>query len=246
LYTEVLPFVASFVDNPEFSGLRSSELAFYGLGGLSIAALILLGISSKKASRGYLWVFLPLFVFTTTEFVSSELSQRKTADPYDKAAALVKATVPATAFADVLFVPRHAGPCFRSMVALDHADFNVNTLPPEVQFDLQKVDPQFEWAVVFGPVKLGENVVFDMPAEGFRLVRLGQRGLIQFNRNSWPGTLVNVEGLHAHEDWGAWSSGSEVILEFTRPLPPNFRIKIEAMAFGRNAEEPFHLQVGDN
>ena len=51
-------------------------------------------------------------------------------------------------------------------------------------------------------------MVFGMPAEGFRLVRLSQPGHLRFNRASWPGTLAGAAGLHTPEDWGAWSSGA--------------------------------------
>jgi len=73
---------------------------------------------------------------------------------------------------------------------------------------------------------------------------VGSIGHVDFRKKTWPGTLINASGIAAPEDWGTWSVGKEVRLDFATELPKNFRLSFTARAFGPNVDRPFAFSVG--
>jgi phosphoglycerol transferase len=61
-----------------------------------------------------------------------------------------------------------------------------------------------------------------------------------------PGELSVASGLFLPpETWGSWSTDKVVNLVFKRPLPEEFRLMIDARAYGPNVGKPITLKVGD-
>jgi FkbM family methyltransferase len=58
--------------------------------------------------------------------------------------------------------------------------------------------------------------------------------IIKFDTDSLPNFMKSISGLGKSETWGSWSSGEAVVLEFSNPLPSEFDLRIEALAFGPN------------
>ena len=69
---------------------------------------------------------------------------------------------------------------------------------------------------------------------------------IDFRRSAWPGIIKNATGLSSAEQWGTWSLGGAVTLEFSTPLPDRFAVHLVAHAFGPNVGKEFVARVGDS
>jgi hypothetical protein len=70
--------------------------------------------------------------------------------------------------------------------------------------------------------------------------------IIDFKESAWPGVIASVQGLYPAEDWGAWSSGGVVRLEWVAPLPEKFTVHLTAHAFGPNVGKEFVARAGDS
>jgi phosphoglycerol transferase len=70
---------------------------------------------------------------------------------------------------------------------------------------------------------------------------------IDFSKDGYPHFVSKVSGLSAREDWGRWTNQyrGDVILTFSQELPRNFDIELNAVAYGRNANSPTTIKVGD-
>lgn len=70
-------------------------------------------------------------------------------------------------------------------------------------------------------------------AEGFK-----------FSTPGYPNFLTALTGLSHHEDWGRWSEGKLVVLQFAKPLPTHFTLALTARAFGPNVGTPVVVKAG--
>lgn len=70
---------------------------------------------------------------------------------------------------------------------------------------------------------------------------------IDFTRSTWPDFIYDIKGISGPEPWGRWSDASlnsEVVLEFTSPLPREFTLVLTARAFGRKGEQDATISIG--
>jgi hypothetical protein len=67
---------------------------------------------------------------------------------------------------------------------------------------------------------------------------------VDFKRPLRPEMFEQISGLFGAEQWGAWSDGKQVVLEFSSPLPEKFRLHLVASAFGPNAGREVAVTVG--
>jgi phosphoglycerol transferase len=68
---------------------------------------------------------------------------------------------------------------------------------------------------------------------------------IDFTKDGYPTFINRVAGLSVREDWGRWTNQyrGDVILTFSQPLPKNFDIELNAVAYDRNANSPTKIRV---
>lgn len=67
---------------------------------------------------------------------------------------------------------------------------------------------------------------------------------IVFSHLATPSFVKSIEGLAECEDWGRWSTGREVTIRFRKALPRQFKLIVDACAFGPNINRPMTLNVG--
>lgn len=70
-----------------------------------------------------------------------------------------------------------------------------------------------------------------------------------FNVAGAPEEVKQFSGISRPESWGRWSNaqlGNEVKIEYKEPLPQKFDLVITAKAFGKNANKPIPVRVGDS
>lgn len=56
--------------------------------------------------------------------------------------------------------------------------------------------------------------------------------------------IAEIEGLYHREQWGRWSKGKVVELQFDTPIPENLRLVLHVGAFGPNIGLPIKLSIG--
>lgn len=66
----------------------------------------------------------------------------------------------------------------------------------------------------------------------------------KFSTPGYPNFLSALTGLSHHEDWGRWSEGKVVVLQFAKPLPTHFTLALTARAFGPNVGAPVVVKAG--
>jgi hypothetical protein len=67
---------------------------------------------------------------------------------------------------------------------------------------------------------------------------------IDFTQRALPAFISNVRGLSDFEDWGCWTDGPRLTLEFRSPLPPQFTVHLIGHAFKHQHEKPITVCVG--
>jgi phosphoglycerol transferase len=70
---------------------------------------------------------------------------------------------------------------------------------------------------------------------------------IDFSRDGYPTFIDKVFGFSARESWGRWTNQyrGEVQIIYKHPLPKNFTLSIDAIAFDINGNWPTIIKVGD-
>ncbi len=68
---------------------------------------------------------------------------------------------------------------------------------------------------------------------------------IDFARDGLPSFVSHVSGLSHWEDWGRWSEGETIRIDFAQPLPANFTLNLRLHAvFGANMHKTLRVKIG--
>jgi len=69
---------------------------------------------------------------------------------------------------------------------------------------------------------------------------------IVFSRDGEPRFIKSFSGISGREDFGRWTDGNEVVIEFMRPLPKMFTLKIKAGTSTSLVGVPFDIIIGES
>ncbi len=98
--------------------------------------------------------------------------------------------------------------------------------------------------VIGSRATFGEEKLDDAPALSHYPAR--REDGIDFSRNGLPSFVARISGLSHWEDWGRWSDGGRVQIEFAQPLPADFTLKLRLQGvFGPNMDKMLRVKVGD-
>ena len=67
---------------------------------------------------------------------------------------------------------------------------------------------------------------------------------IAFNRDGYPDFVASVRGISVPDKSGRWTDGPQTIIEFLKPLPKKFTLKISAGAVPYWQNKPIRITVG--
>ena len=246
-FTQLAPYIPSFVDNPEIRGFTFNPVAFYSLCGISLLSLVLWVYSARFGAVVFMYVFMPLAVGVSTFYVNQELRRHHAADVFDKAGLFTRQFLLPEDVSKVIVVGSEPAGLFRTLFHLDDPKASLETIPKGAAFDLSKQLPAGkEWALVIGDHALADDTFYRLPMEGFTLARAFAPDTIDFRKAAWPGIVSSARGLSSAERWGAWSDSDVVTFQFSRPLPGKFKLHLVAHAFGPNVGKEFVAYVGDS
>lgn len=246
VYTQLVPYTPSFIDSPELRGFTFNQSVFYGLSALSIFSFALWVYAEKLGTKVFMYVFMPLSVIFSTFYVNQELRQRLVPDVFDKAGIFTKQYLSNEDISKVVIVGSNPAGLFRSLFYLDNPKATLEVISNGAAYDLTKLPPDKEWALVIGGHSLPDNTFYQLPMNGFTLaLASASSSVIDFKKTSWPGVISSARGLSSSEPWGTWSASDVVTFEFVIPLPDKFNVHLSAHAFGPNVGKEFEAQVGD-
>lgn len=246
IWTNLAPYTPNYVDSPEIRGLHLDLSYFHVIGSLFIVAIGLWLFSRRKGIQFYLYVVLPFFVCVSAYHVWLELDGRLKQDVYDKAGIFVKQYLTSEDLSRTVVMGSEAVGLFKSLYYIDNAKASSEILERDADLDLSKLPPDKDWVLVVGDHDLVGNPKYQIPMNGFNLVRTSKGNVIDFKRGAWPGIVLKVKGLSFAESWGTWSQSDDVVFEFVAPLPSQFEIHLVANAFGPNVDAEFEASVGDS
>lgn len=246
IWTNLVPYTPSFIDSPEIRGLHSDAYFFKVFGGLLIIALALWLISMRKGLQFYLYLALPFFLIVSTYHVGLELNNRLKQDVFDKAGLFAKQYLTTDDLSKVVIVGSEPGALFRSLYYLDNPKASLEIIKKDAAFDLSKLPKGKDWILVIGDHELLGKPFYQIPMNGFTLVRASGDSVVDFRKGAWPGIIRKVRGLSTPEAWGTWSQSDVVTFEFSGPLPGEFELQFFANAFGPNIDKEFKVSIGDS
>lgn len=244
IYINLAPYTPSLIDSPEIRGFHTNLLPFQILGGLLIMVLTAWIAFDRLGIKIYLYLALPLIVLTSSYYATSEQRGRMAQDIYDKAGIFAKQYLSDDSISKTLIIGSEPAGLFRSLFYLDNSNASLEVIAKGVTFDLSKLPSNKEWILNVGNQSLSDNTYFQLPMNGFALIRASESNTIDFKKSVWPGVIAKALGLSSPEAWGTWSDSDIVTFEFSTPLPEKFELHLVAHAFGPNIEEEFEVHVG--
>lgn len=242
--TRMAPYTPSIIDSPELRGFILQLTVFYVLSGISILALALWVYKARVGAKAFVYLFLPLAIISSTFYTNNELRYRRFPNVFDNAGMFTKSVLSNEELSKVVVVSSNPAGLFRALFYLDNPKASRMRLPRGRQYDLSKLPADKEWLLVIGDHSLPEKQFFQLPNNGFSLVRVAGKYTIDFTKSSWLGVISSARGLSLAEPWGTWSSGDVVTLEFSLPLPEKFTVHLTAYASGPNVGKEFVARVG--
>ena len=172
VYTRMAPYWPNFIDSPELRGFTRIKYAFYVLGGLSFFALALWVYSARFGARIFVYLFMPLAVAYSTHNVNMDIRARLIPDVYDKAGIFTKQYLSNEDLSKLVVIGSDGIGVFRSLFFLDNPQSSQETISKGSSYNLSKLPAGKEWILVVGDHSLSEKPFFQLPMDGFTLVRV--------------------------------------------------------------------------
>ena len=172
VYTHMAPYWPNYIDSPELRGFTRIKYAFYILGALSFIALALWVYSARFGARIFVYLFMPLAVAYSNHNVNMDLKARLIPDVFDKAGIFTKQYLSNEDLSKLVVVSSDGSGVFRSLFYLDNPQSSQETIPKGSRYDLSKLPAGKEWILLIGDHSLSEKPIFQLPMDGFTLVRV--------------------------------------------------------------------------
>jgi phosphoglycerol transferase len=236
-------FSPSMVDSPELRGFTHHVDFFRLLAVLGVGATIAWIFNARKAAKFFIYAFLPILVLVGSWQVNSEVRKRQVPDEYDEAGQFVKRYLGSATSQLMVVAPNPAG-LLRTLFHIDN--LKTQTMQREVgsSVDVKALPPGINWLLLINDYDVLGADGSGISLGKYLLVPVKQTYQIDFTKASWQGVLSRVRGLSSPEDWGTWSIGSELQLEFAANLPKRFDLTLQAHAFSSNLNDKFRMVIG--
>lgn len=241
-------FQLSYVDGPELASVAGQRNVFQALVLLQLGVIAAWCYRPQLARTLFLWLLLPAFVLCAEVATTDRLRQAKAADAYDRAGADARARLSPEQRDKLLIVGDEGAGLPRALFQIDRAATQIMPLPPGAPLAASLLPRGIEHLMVIGQHALPPELAPHVVAPDYTLTHLPPARRVQQVMFSLPerdDTLSGFAGLAEREPWGSWSNGKRVVLHFTRALPREMTVFLNASAFGPNAGQEFQLRVGD-
>jgi phosphoglycerol transferase len=257
-------YLPGIADSPELRAFTYNPYVYSILGSLGIICAIMALFRLRTGVALYIWFFLPLTMVLSGHFTNKEMRLRLVPDAYDQAGQFVQRYL-GSDVAKLVIVAPELSSIFRAHFYMSSQQTEFINLPNHSRIDPDSLPANKEWMLMMGPYENPfdvkelihipvKEVAFNLAnsnvmasergRDAYTLVRVASNLTLDFLQGPLPAGLTRVDGLSASEPIGRWSTGDEIVLTFSKPLPKRFEVAVDAFAFGPNVGRPIKLSVG--
>jgi len=237
------------VDAPEISGLDLDAAPGIALAALSALVLLLWARGSRHAATVYLFLALPLVLWSGHYITNAYLNQLRPGWPADNGGRFARANVPVAERNEITVATTGILDLMRAQFHIDAPDTGMLDLEKDAPIADYQLPVRKKWLLVIGNHALPPGIEPVKSTAEFALVRLPDHtgrtlGSLHLSQ-PYGGFVSDAQGLSGAEAWGRWSDAKQVVLHFSQPLPKKALIILTARGYGPNATLPFTIQVGE-
>ena len=241
-------FQPNYIDSPELYGLTADRGLFNLLTGAALLALAAWVVEARRGAQLFLFVFTPLLAVVAGQQVNQVLDGFRTPDPYVKAGIFARHFLRPDELKRLVLVGDDAGMLFKTRFYIDDTSVQLLIVPRGQPIASQALPAAPYWLLVMGDYEAPPGVVSHVKRRNFALLQSPPdpraAHTVNFAMPEADPDRVRLTGLSGFEQWGRWSDGKTVQVEFAQPLPRDMTLLLDAAAFGPNAQQDFVVRVG--
>jgi phosphoglycerol transferase len=235
-------YAPNIVDSPELSLSSNAPLLLLS-GFLGVVSVLVWSYKQRIGATLYLCLFLPLTVVSSAAFAFHELAFRRDATSYDDAGRFARLFL-GRQTSKMTIVGSELIGLYKTLFNVDNPETSILQIPPGAPLELSQVPAGKSWALVLGDHEPTSQPRYRISLWAYSIINLSGDNVIDFRNNGWPGILEKITGVSGAEEFGRWTEGPAVTMQFISPLPKRFRIVLKARAIGPNIDLPFRISIG--
>jgi phosphoglycerol transferase len=235
-------YAPNIVDSPELSLSLNQPLLLLS-GFLGVVSVLIWFYKKRIGAMLYLYLFLPFTVVTAAEFASYELATRRDATAYDDAGRFARLFL-GRQTSQLTIVGSELIGLYKALFNVDNPETTILQIPPGAPLELSQVPAGKNWVLVLGDHEPTSPPRYRISLWAYSLINFSGDNVIDFRNNGWPGILEKITGISDAEEFGRWTEGPAITMQFISPLPRRFRLVLKARAIGPNIDRPFKIEIG--
>jgi phosphoglycerol transferase len=235
-------YVPNIVDSPELSISSSASLLLLS-GFLGIVSVLIWSYKQRIGAMVYLYLFLPFTVVSAAQFAFHELAFRRDTTPYDDAGRFARLFL-GRQTSKLTIVGSELIGLYKTLFNVDNPETSILQIPPGAPLELSELPTGKNWALVLGDHEATSPPHYRISLWAYSIVNFSADNVIDFRNNGWPGILEKITGVSDAEEFGRWTDGPAITMQFISPLPKRFRFVLKARAIGPNVDLPFTIEIG--
>jgi phosphoglycerol transferase len=239
-------FHLMYVDSPELAAATRNSRALRTGFAVSLIAAAAWAWRPSAGRALLLWLVLPATCISAGMTSRLALMGAQEPDLYDRAGIVARAELTPEQRASLTIIGPDYGRLMRTNFQLDVAGPALIPLPDGEPLNLRKL-PEEGWLLLIGGYEPPPYALKRAGGEGFalwQLVKPAPNYDIDFRREFPADIISGSSGLGGIEEWGRWSEGGRIELQFAQPLPARLTLRLTAHAFGPNAGKDIVVSVG--
>lgn len=239
-------YTPNHIDSPTLFGMVHDGGSYQALIGFSVAAVLLWIVSTRLAARWFVYIVIPVTLIISGDNVNLYVRMAQRPDAYVKAGVYAHQYLTQDETRRLTIVGADIFNLFKSRFFVDNTNVSLLLLPAGQPIMLASLEHPDGWLLVVGDYPLPEGAVRHSGFREFTLARVKPPGGANLHRFfETEDDSMRSTGLSSMEDWGRWSEGGQVTLNFAKPLPKHLLLRMDVAAYGPNASLGFEVTAGD-
>jgi phosphoglycerol transferase len=235
-------YTPNSVDSPELV-ILSEPANLPVLAFLSLVSLLAWAINTRRGALLYLFVFAPVLFVTGTCRVNTDLRIQLIPTIYEAAGQFAHRAL-GMERSKLAIVASEEIPLYKALFQVDSPGTSIIQIPQGAALENSQIPSGENWVLLIGDHKPPAGFSYQIPMGEYSLINVSRDAEIDFRNSVWPGRLAFISGLSGPENFGRWSTGDEVRIDFAFPLPKKMKLTLTALAFGPNLGLPFSIGIG--
>jgi len=247
IWKMMAPYQPTAIDMPELRGVMQNKWFFYTVTGFGLLCLLIWPIYRNISVKLFFWVVLPLLLIAGSIGVNQNIWQASKPNIYDSAGIVVKNLLSKDEISKLVVVGDNPIELSRVLFQLDQPEVAIQLIKGGATYDASLIPSGIKSILLMDSHSMASNIKNQIHFDGYTIAGGSGDIKIDFHNNAWPSKdLSYVMGFFVPpEPWGTWTIDKLAVLGFTKALPEEFTLKINARAFGPNIGKPIKLTMGD-